>query len=397
MPIADNQETRLGTQRRTSREDRIVADLRRRIVAGVLQPGTRLPTRVQLEKEFDSAAQTVQRAMSRLINDGFLIPRGRLGTFVVEKPSHLNRYGVVFSVDPTDPGLWEEVKFHVFLYREVLAMQNARERDIIPYLRVNGHPDNEDSRRLLDDINNERLAGVIFDTPIHLQKPHMSALLNIPGMPFVTIWDGTSHANLSAVYLNRYHLMDRALDYLLSRKRRRVAFIDACDGQLVAQFERGIVQRHMTTHPYWIQSISPRSAKSARNCAHLLMKAADLPDAVIIGDDSLVEHATAGLVDAGVLIPKDLEVVAHCNFPALTPSLVPAKRIGFDVRLVLNTCLNVIDQRRRHESVSRVIEVNPLFDDEAGWQSRSENGNNESVASSGSEIYPRRKASIQLA
>jgi DNA-binding LacI/PurR family transcriptional regulator len=367
MPMTDNQVNAFGRAKKSSREDRIAAELRRRIVAGILQPGMRLPTRVELRKEFDSANQTVQRSVSRLIRDGFLVPRGRLGTFVSDKPSYLHRYGVAFSMDPTDPGLREEVKFQTFLYREVLAMQNAHKLDIVPYLNVNGNPGSEGFQRLLDDVRNERLAGVMFDTPINLNKPHLSALLDGSQMPFVAISHGTSHANLSAVSLNGSQLMERALDLLLEHNRRRVAFfLGLYNSQLITHFEREIARRQMITRPYWIQSTSPKNIKSARNCAHLLMEAGDAPDALIIADDSIVEHTTEGLVDAGVRVPDDLEVVAHCNFPTVTPSLVPAKRIGFDVRQILNTCLNVIDRRRRHEDVPSVTEVQPLFDDEVG-------------------------------
>jgi DNA-binding LacI/PurR family transcriptional regulator len=378
MTVADDNMGMLARQKKSAREDRIAVNLRRRIVAGVLHPGMRLPTRVQLQKEFDSANETVQRAMSRLIDDGFLVPRGRLGTFVAEKPSHLHRYGVVFCGDPADPMMWETMKFQMFLYREVLEMQSSRKRDIVSYTKVDGHTDSGDYQRLVNDIQNERLAGVIFDVPTYLTKPPLSAVLDTPGMPFVTIMDGTSHPNLSAVSLNRYQVMEHALDYLHAHKRQRVALLagsGSYDSQLVARFEREVARHGMTTRPYWMQSILPGAAKWARNCANLLMNAKEVPDALFIDDDNLVEYATAGLVDAGVRIPQDLEVVAHCNFPAITPSMVPAKRIGFDVRQVLNTCLDVIARRRRHENVSGVTEVNPLFDDEVELRATGGNDN----------------------
>ena len=49
-------------------------------------------------------------------------------------------------------------------------------------------------------------------------------------------------------------------------------------------------------------------------------------------DDNLVPDATAGLVAADVRVPYDIEVVAHANLPHSTPSAVPARRIGFNVR-----------------------------------------------------------------
>ena len=50
----------------------------------------------------------------------------------------------------------------------------------------------------------------------------------------------------------------------------------------------------------------------------------DRPDALVITDDNLVPAATAGVLAAGRRVPADLEVVAHANFPHVTPSAVPA-------------------------------------------------------------------------
>ena len=88
--------------------------------------------------------------------------------------------------------------------------------------------------------------------------------------------------------------------------------------------------------------------ESARNAMHLLMHAdqKERPDGLIITDDNLVEAATAGLLDAGVSVPQDLTVVAHCNFPWPTPSHVPARRLGYDVRQILSACLSDIDRQR---------------------------------------------------
>ena len=70
------------------------------------------------------------------------------------------------------------------------------------------------------------------------------------------------------------------------------------------------------------------------------------PDGILIGDDNLVEYATAGLIDAGVKVPTEVEVVAHCNFPWPTPSVLPVKRLGYDVRECLRECIAAIDEQR---------------------------------------------------
>lgn len=81
-------------------------------------------------------------------------------------------------------------------------------------------------------------------------------------------------------------------------------------------------------------------------------------------DDNLVPDATAGLVAAGVRVPDDLEVVAHANFPYVTPSAVLAKRFGYDIHRIFNTCVNIIEQLRRGEAVPQVTPLPAYLDDE---------------------------------
>jgi DNA-binding LacI/PurR family transcriptional regulator len=103
----------------------------------------------------------------------------------------------------------------------------------------------------------------------------------------------------------------------------------------------------------------------ARALAHLMVRRAqsDAPDGLVIADDNLLEYATAGIVDAGVRVPADLEVVAHCNFPWPTPSSLPVRRLGYDVRELLQDCLMSIDEQRQGlAAVERTVQVK--FEDE---------------------------------
>ena len=89
----------------------------------------------------------------------------------------------------------------------------------------------------------------------------------------------------------------------------------------------------------------------------------DRPDALIISDDNLVEHATAGIVAAGIGVPGDCAIVAHCNFPWPTPSALPMRRLGYDAREVIRVALESIDRQRRGEPAGTLV-VPARFEDE---------------------------------
>src|SRR5262252_534969 len=63
-----------------------IADrLREQIGAGALQPGQRLPSEPDLAGEYDASRNTVRLAIALLINQGLVVSRQGLGTFVVEQ------------------------------------------------------------------------------------------------------------------------------------------------------------------------------------------------------------------------------------------------------------------------------------------------------------------------
>src|ERR1700710_1606742 len=86
-----------------AKQSLISEHLRKEIIEGRIPPGGRLPTQVQLVDQFRVSGVTIQRALDRLIREGFICTRGRSGTFVTSRPPHLYSYGVVFR-DETAAG-----------------------------------------------------------------------------------------------------------------------------------------------------------------------------------------------------------------------------------------------------------------------------------------------------
>ena len=68
-----------------------IADrLRDQIDSGTLQPGERLPSEPDLVKPFDASRNTVRLAIALLTNQGLVVTRQGLGTFVNEPSSAIH-------------------------------------------------------------------------------------------------------------------------------------------------------------------------------------------------------------------------------------------------------------------------------------------------------------------
>ncbi len=68
----------------TAKYQQIADRLRDQIDSGALQPGERLPSEPDLVRQFDASRNTVRLALALLTNQGLVVTRQGLGTFVTE-------------------------------------------------------------------------------------------------------------------------------------------------------------------------------------------------------------------------------------------------------------------------------------------------------------------------
>lgn len=70
--------------------------LKKRIVRGEYKPEEKIPTESQLVEEFNTSRVTVRQAISKLVQDGFLISKRGLGTFVTNDKKLINSFSLEF-------------------------------------------------------------------------------------------------------------------------------------------------------------------------------------------------------------------------------------------------------------------------------------------------------------
>jgi DNA-binding LacI/PurR family transcriptional regulator len=302
--------------------------------------------------------------MGRLQFQGFVEMQRRRGTFVARHLPHASRYALAFP--------WGEShgpsQFFKAIRKEAEKLQRP-ERRLSLFFNVDGDANAEDFRDLATQVEDHCLAGLIFTYHPH----HLIGwpILETKGVPRVAIISSPNFPGIPAVGTDGWGFLDKALDRVVARGRRRVAAITLAhdapqQDKFAARFAAALAARGLVSHPWWVQGASFETPRWAGNVAQVLMAAAptERPDALLIMDDNLVEHATAGLAEYGVRVPADVEVIAHTNFPWPTPSAVPATRLGFDIGKLVATCLELIDQQRRGEATPELTLIPALFEEE---------------------------------
>ncbi len=336
----------LGRPPRKQRQ--IVEALRARILDGGYPPSARLPTRLDLRRQHRASLATVQLALTQLARDGFVVARGKRGTFVAAHPPHLSQLALVIPALPDTVGF---PRFWTAL--ATAAMRHGRQKGAACSIRVDygidGHHDNAALLALEEDVRRWRLAGIVFASSPFLLRG--SPVLEQPGLPRVAFMSRSQEfPDLARVEVDTASMFDAALQRLAQAGRRRLALVvpPGIESLLPVSCAKLAARHGLELRPYWHLTVNRGSPEAARNTVHLLMRLPrkDRPDALFISDDNLLEHASAGLFDADVRVPDEVQVVAHCNFPCPTPSAVPVCRVGFDAQIALQTSLDELAHQR---------------------------------------------------
>lgn len=356
------------TRRKIPVKQRVVVEtLRAQITSGDIPPGARLPTRGELQEQFVASTHTVQRAMDRLLRDGFIESKGTLGTFVSNSPPHLCHYGLVFPHRPAPDTLWS--RFYVALQQVASGLHRSGKLDISFYYGDDLRRDTKDYETLNREVKSQRLAGLIFaHQPFEfLGTPAMDPKNGIPKVAIMPPTKESEYAAVPTVYPDHRSFYDRSLDYVKSKGRRRIGILGMTTKiDELEYLAAGLKKRGLITHPYWNLTFHPDLASAAQNATHLLMRwpRNETPDALIVSDDNLVEPVVGGLIDCGIKVPDDVELITYCNFPAAAPAVLPVKRIGCDCAQLMQRCMEIIDMQRRGQRPPQGTLIAEKFEEE---------------------------------
>ena len=325
--------------------------LQEQIVQGKYSPGERMPNRNILEKQFGVSSVTVQGAMDGLIRDGFIRATPGQGTFVSSYPPHLCQYALLFEMSNPRTHPIPPSQFYQRLCGTADHMQQEREDVRFHIYTGLGAHKEDDYHRLVDDIQNHRLAGLFFvflDPRLFVDTP----IIDEPGIARVAYWQQMETPGVSNIQENLSAMVDRGLDYLISCGRRRIGYLMGTgDYEYVGRYaEEAATKRGLTCKPHWVQN-PPLDPEMGSRCVRLLMSGPpeDRPDGLLCTSQNLSDSIVAGLFAANVRVPEDVDIVTNCLLPTANGTLIPMQRLGFAVQDYLETFIRLTAEQMQGE------------------------------------------------
>ncbi|MEI6424125.1 MAG: GntR family transcriptional regulator [Lentisphaerota bacterium] len=323
------------------------------IASGKIPPGAKLPTYEELERIHKVSYITINNCIKLLKNSGLVVGRERTGVFVTERPPILNRFAMIFPKE----ALFENRFLQTIL--KVLEEESVkRDLKFEIFQDFEPHVDNPDYQKLLSELQKMRIGGIAhFSMP---ELPNSCELLHFPGIPAISM-----SACLDFDYKT---YADKACDYLISRKKRRIAVLFQGKARMINTFIEKRDNSEMSSPDHWFIPVGQDVREGAETICRILLDypKEKRPNGLIITDDNLVDHALKGVFTSRVKVPEELEIVTHSNWPNPVTSVIPVKKLGFDVRKTVSILINIMLKSRGKSGYQKMTPVPlvPLFEEE---------------------------------
>ncbi len=326
--------------------DQIAADIRQKIVTGDLPTESPLPSNRALAEQYQTSGLTVQRAMKLLVEQGFVESAPRKGRFVRTFPPNQRRVGLVF------PGHPDEIRSNAWnlryaaIWEAAQRVNGATDWELVPYFDLDptekGNP-SPGYDALMEDLHADQLRALFFTYPPYgLSK---SELLTRCPVPLMSLAAGSNFK--LRVRLDKAAFWERAVQWLVERNRRQLAWVTIL--KLSVEETLGRLQHLADRYGFdsparWIHPMDPYYPKWVQHTlgAMLDAPAGERPDGLVIMDDHLVEPVERALLELGVDLSRELEVVGYWNFPLPYTEHAPIQRMGADLVEFLHTALQCL-------------------------------------------------------
>ena len=335
-----------GPGRDPFRQREIISFIQNKIISGTWQSGDRIMTRVELESKFEASSLTVQRALKKLIDGGFLEAQGRKGTFVAENLPHVCNIALVLPRDISSTSL-----FMLAIQKQALEVNERINMRFIPFYVSFNNTLCDDYVKLVKAIESNELAGIFFATR---PFPFENTPVLDNKLPKVTV-SSEPFKGVKTIGMESFNQL--ALDYFVEKKCKKLAVICSSNREEFIDNIRNSFNASIELDPNLVLQLNTDMGQVAKQWVKLMMDLpkSKRPDALFVSNDNLTPMVLEGLEEAGIRLEKDVQLVTHSNFP-LSKDIPNVKKIGYNVEALIHHVTELIENENEEPVPLKAIE-----------------------------------------
>jgi GntR family transcriptional regulator, arabinose operon transcriptional repressor len=287
--------------------------LRKEIKTGVFKPGDKIPTETELAAQFSASKHTVRKAVSNLIQMGWLEAKRGSGVYCIDAEEKRIKY-ISYVTSTLDhyifPGLIRSINLPLFERGYHFTLNESESQVAV-------------EKRILMELRKREVAGIII-TPVFSgagpSNRDLIAEIDDSGIPVILLDNHFPDTSLSVIAMNDREGGALAVQYLIERGHTKIGvfysdeyypFNLRKEGALDGMREKGI-----EINGDWILNVrnfSRLNTDAYAAIAEMLKDPAGRPTAVFCCNDQLCLQAINAAEDLGLHVPEDLSLIGFDN------------------------------------------------------------------------------------
>lgn len=306
----------------------------------MLEPHSRLLSRVDMMKKYGVTRTTIEKAISELVGKGLIYNIIGSGTFVADRTvaAHTWRtWGVVL------PNITDD------FYPEIVrGIQDVAQENRCHIVLLNSDHKLPKQHQALEQFIESGVQGVIVVPAITKETAaHSFKKLQEQGIPFIFCNRTVEGVDAPKVVSNNFFGAYLATRYVIQQGCRRIAYIGGPMYSVLEQRYQGFLgaihEAGITADPEWMGLTDEWDhLQIGFDFASKMFKRSNRPDAVVCFNDTVASGVYRAAADAGLLVGRDVAIVGYgdtklCEtLPVkLTSVRYPAYQTGYEAANML--------------------------------------------------------------
>jgi LacI family transcriptional regulator len=204
---------------------------------------------------------------------------------------------------------------NVYFGSVVAGMEKAAAKAGYSLLLADTHDDPGEELRVMSNLLSRRVEAIVL-----APSPEPAGALQYArqrGVPVVLI-DRFVKADVDQIGVENIEATAGLVDHLAGLGHRRIGMISGLEGlstteERLAGFQLGLRRNNLSLDRRCVLS-GGSSSGPAENALHALLRLAERPTALIVGNNSMTIGVMRGARDAGIRVPEDLAIVVFDDF-----------------------------------------------------------------------------------
>ena len=344
----------------------ITDDLRKRIICGEFGPGTCIPRRQELVKEYRASLSALQKSINILIEENFIESKGSKGCMVTQTPPHLSCVGIVFPADSSS-GISEDSLWKA-LFSEAKKMSCNLSGISFEFYFVGGYRTQkfQEWERFFEDVKTRRLAGAIFFS--YPPEDHTELLDDFAHVQIDYKEEYSLH-NPIRLATDHVALFNKSLDVLTAAGCHNIATLiqHTMNNSGVMRIMEAAHNSKVYCPIEWIQPLHYKNTNPllAGHIIELLFSknTSRVPDGLVVLNENFLPVVMDSLLRLNLIPGRDVQVVSHCNYPFTGKIYQDVNYVAFKAKDILEQCIALMEKFRDGDRKSIEIEhkIEPII------------------------------------